>query len=288
MTDWKKAEFYRFERSIHSSTRLAEVMLRVGEENVSAYVKTMGNPAGPHVLACEWIGSRLAQYFGLSTLDFGIIRITKDDEIPLFGAGYAEEGPAFASRKEPGRPWSGKASTLDLIVNPEDIAKLVVFDTWILNPDRFPPGGIDRKAKYDNVFLSKRDGIPTKKRLLAMDHTHCFSNGREISARIANIGRIKDERIYGLFPAFRKFLTLRRVSNAVSKLCEIRGILIDEMIDSIPVEWGVSKVGASALRVLIVDRARFLADHISDMLRPHCATHQGHLFSDGGDDHGGK
>jgi len=72
---------------------------------------------------------------------------------------FAAPGPAFVSRKEPGGAWSGEKRILNSLLNPNDITKLLVLDTWILNADRFPPKGMDWKPNYDNVFLSDRDGI---------------------------------------------------------------------------------------------------------------------------------
>jgi hypothetical protein len=91
-TNWSNATFYRFERSIQSSTGVAEVVVQMEGVNVAAYLKAMGNPAGPHVLACELIGSKLANWFGLSTFDFGIMQIASDDEIPLGEHHFAEPG----------------------------------------------------------------------------------------------------------------------------------------------------------------------------------------------------
>lgn len=138
-TNWKNASFHRFQRTIPSSTSVAEVVVHIEGESVNAYLKPIGNPAGRHVLACEWVGSQLARWFGLSTLDFGIMHIAKNDEIPLGAENFAEPGPAFVSRREPGSPWSGTPRGLESLVNPEDLSTLVVFDTWTLNVDRFPP-----------------------------------------------------------------------------------------------------------------------------------------------------
>lgn len=40
------------------------------------FLKTLGNSEGPNVLACEWIGTLLADWFGLRTLEHSIIWVT--------------------------------------------------------------------------------------------------------------------------------------------------------------------------------------------------------------------
>jgi hypothetical protein len=287
-TNWPDATFNRFERSIRSSTDVAEVVLRVDDVNVEAYLKAIGNRAGTHVLACELIGSKIAEWFGLSTLDFGIMQIEENDEIPLGEYGLAKAGPAFVSKKEPGSSWPGDARTLDSLLNPEDIAKLVVFDTWILNADRFPPEGMAWKPNYDNVFLSDRDGIVGKHRIIAMDHTQCLAIGGKITSRIGTIGRVKDERLYGLFPEFERFLSAGLVKAAAKKLRSVSRTLIEEMIGSIPVEWGIPPDGRKVLQDLLFERAYFLADEVYDMVVPHCQMHDGELLLDGGKENGGK
>ena len=39
-----------------------------------------------------------------------------------------------------------------------------------------------------------------------MDHTHCFTCGRDLTPRIADIGNIQEEGCYGLFPEFMPHL----------------------------------------------------------------------------------
>jgi hypothetical protein len=206
----------------------------------------------------------------------------------LGGGCHAEPGPAFVSKKEPGEPWSGMERSLESLVNPEDITKLVTFDTWILNADRFPPPGMDRKPNYDNVFLSDRDGIAGKQRLIAMDHTHCLTNGNEITARIGTIARVKDRHLYGLFPQFEPYLTAGRAKDAREKFRSVSTTLVAGILRSIPSEWGVNREGLRALYGLLLDRAHFKADEVYDMVLPHCSMHNGEFSWDGGNDNGGK
>jgi hypothetical protein len=287
-TEWNKVKFGRFVHALPTSTGVAEVVLYLGDEVVPAYVKPIGNRAGPHALACEWVGSQLARWFGLSTFDFGIMQIDEDDEILLGGDYRAFAGPAFVSKREPGYTWSGHKRQLQMLLNPEDIVKLIVFDTWILNMDRFPPLKVDRKPRPDNVFLSTRDAVGGGHRLIAMDHTHCFTNGREITAKLGAIGTVKDDRLYGLFPQFEPFIRAEWARQAIEKLREVSTILINGLLATIPREWGVPDNGIRALRGLIVERAEFLSDEAYAMIEPHYSMHEGKLPFDGGYENGGK
>src|SRR4029077_16711675 len=91
--------------------------------------KALGNPEGPHVLACEWVGTHLARRLGLPTFDFALLDVTTEDEIPLARGGKAQPGPAFITRKERGGPWGGGKRALRRLDAPRAITRLVVLDT---------------------------------------------------------------------------------------------------------------------------------------------------------------
>jgi hypothetical protein len=173
-------------------------------------------------------------------------------------------------------------------LNPEHIALLTVFDTWVLNADRFPPQGMNRRPNYENVFLSERDGIAGKYRLIAFDHTHCFTNGAEISTKVKTISRIKDKRLYGLFPEFEPYFTASLAMKAVEKFRGLSVTLVEGILKSVPPEWGVRGSAVDALGQLIFDRARFLADEVDEVIIPHCRMRDGKLDWDGGGKNGGK
>jgi hypothetical protein len=180
------------------------VMTDTGE----GYLKAMGNEAGEHALACEWVGSQLARWLGLSTLDFSLIDVTEANELPFAKGGFAKPGPAFLTRTEPGEPWGGKKRELKRLINPQDINLLVVFDTWTLNCDRHAPKKDGTwRINRDNVFLSE-EAPPGQLLLKSIDHTHCFTCGGDLTPKIAGIDQMRDPGIYGLFKEFRPFLLL--------------------------------------------------------------------------------
>src|SRR5688572_29536036 len=63
-----------------------------------AYIKVMGNRAGPNRLACEWVGTRLADWFGLNVPEYAIFPLGAEDIFDLPRGYRASPGPAFASR----------------------------------------------------------------------------------------------------------------------------------------------------------------------------------------------
>jgi hypothetical protein len=158
-----------------------------------AYIKAMGNPQGPHQLACEYVGTQLAKWFGLATLEFHLLHIDASiDEIPFPKGGCASSGPAFVTRAAEGHPWGGTEAELKPLVNREAISWLVVFDTWTLNCDRHPPDLADRRPNYDNVFLERvGERGQAQFRLLAIDQGCCFSGGRDLTPRISSIDHVR-------------------------------------------------------------------------------------------------
>jgi hypothetical protein len=246
----------------------AEIITDAGR----AYIKAMGNRQGPHALACEYVGTQFARWFGLPTFDHAILTLGEDDEIPLHSRGQAQAGPAFVTRAEPGRTWGGGEEELGSVVNPDDLARLVLFDTWTLNCDRHPPELAARKPNYDNVFLSEERADAGRFRLVAMDHTHCFTCGRDLRQPVATIGRIKDERVYGLFPGFVSTLQARRavVEAGAEVLRAFDRDRCRKIVESIPVEWSVDDAARDGLCELVCQRAAFVADHMTEWLAPTC------------------
>ena len=62
---WPPTTFRRFAKTIKSSTAVARIVTDAGP----AYIKALGNPQGPHALACDLVGARLARWFGLQTFE---------------------------------------------------------------------------------------------------------------------------------------------------------------------------------------------------------------------------
>lgn len=192
---WSPTTVTRFVRSLATSTGVAIVDTDCGE----GFLKAIGNPEGPHVLACELAGSLLADWIGLPTLDFAIVAITEDDEIPIGKGGIAGAGPAFITRRVQGFAWGGDIETLRSIANTEDITRLILLDTWIRNCDRHRP--VPPRNNKDNVFFVQPASTHLRRPVLtAIDHTHAFTCSRELTR---SIDTVRDPISYGEFPAVR-------------------------------------------------------------------------------------
>jgi hypothetical protein len=170
-----------------------------------------------------------------------------------------------------GHPWGGSEEELRELVNPGDVGRIVVCDTWVSNCDRHPPDLTVRRPNYDLVFLEDFPGSDGQKvRLIAMDHSHCFTCGRDLDERLAHIQRVKDERLYGLFPAFVSRVRQEDVEEALQRLKEIDGELAANIVASIPDEWEVTTTARSALVESIVRRAEFVSDVILGKIAGAC------------------
>lgn len=263
-TNWNPTTFERFERCLSSSMKTSIIVTDAGR----GYIKPMGSPRGPHPLACELVGTQLAHWFGLPTLDFSILYLDDTDEIPLHGGGFAERGPAFITRAIDAFTWSGSEDIFDKIENIDIINRLVVFDTWTLNWDRCPPEGDGRKLNHDNVLLTGEGSSRGKLNLVAFDHTECFSCGQDLNNRLANISRIRDDKIYGLFEAFKPYLDLQLLKLAAEDVGNIEGDMVEELLNQIPAEWQVSRGMRAGLKEFICRRATYIAENIVSKIHP--------------------
>jgi hypothetical protein len=238
------------------------------------YLKALGNPEGPHALACEYVGSMLADWLGLSTFDFSLIELTDDDEIPFLNGRKAAPGPAFISRAEPyGISWGGTVEGLKIIGNRNEISGLVVLDTWILNCDRYSPGG--RRMNLDNVFFVQYPGQAKSAKLIAMDFTHAFTCGRDINRSLGFIEKRRDEGVYGLFPQFNDFLDREQVRHFSNRLGQFSRGDAQGFVDAVPAEWEVDADGRSAWVSMLSDRAHFVSQTIEARLWPQMELQEG-------------
>jgi hypothetical protein len=265
---WQPTTFLRFEEALDTSMGTARIVTDAGR----AYIKAMGNRQGPHQLACEWVATQLAEWIGLTTFEYALMPIDAEiDEIPLFRGGQAASGPAFLTKAASGHPWGGSEEELRHLVNPGDIGRMVVFDTWVANCDRHPPDLTVRRPNYDNVFLEDAAAFDRQNvRLIAMDHSHCFTCGRDLDERVSHIQRIKDERLYGLFPAFVSHVRQEDVEAAVQRPGETDGELVASAVATVPDEWEVGTKARSALVELVVRRAEFVSEAILPRLARAC------------------
>lgn len=261
---WRPNRIARYIAGFSTSARIAHVDTDCGE----GFLKALGNPEeGPQILACEYVGSRLADWLRLPTFDFALVDVTAEDEIPFSGGGNAAPGPGFISRaNQTGFPWGGTGKELQSVFNKSEINGLVVMDTWILNCDRYAPDG--RRVNHDNVFLIQLADLGNDLQLIAMDFTHAFTCGNEIDRRLGFIDRVQDARIYGLFPEFRTFLDRELVGQFATRLGQFSRNVAEEIIGEVPQAWKIDQRNRSMWATMITDRAHFVAEHIEAILWP--------------------
>ncbi|QCI98895.1 HipA family kinase [Agrobacterium larrymoorei] len=241
---WKPTRIERISDVLNTSTRPLLVVTDVG----LAVLKYVGNAQGEDALVAELIAAELAGMVGLRTPDFAVERIpeipTRDPFIT------ARAGPAFFSRWEPSTNLAPNSQLLRSLRDPKDIARLVVFDTWLRNKDRFSedtPGGV---TNYDNILI-----VPDKRKtkLLIIDHSHAFAETtleNEINDDWAN-----EEQVYGLFNEFTPMLRRTDVESAINVICSLVFSDIKDICRSPPLEWGFSPKLAETLAELLVERA---------------------------------
>ena len=260
---WRPQTVLRFVQSFPTSTNV----VRVDTDSGEGFLKAMGNPEGPHVLACELVGTLLAEWLGLSTFEHAIVSVTPEDEIPLASGGSAQPGPAFISRAVIGFPWGGNPEALRQVRNPEALSQLVALDTWIRNCDRFrPPPNL--RVNRDNVFLAWESRPERGLVLKAMDHTHAFTCGRNLTLRISHIDETRDPTVFGRFPEFEPLLLPEHVRSAVSRLGQMDKTIANRFVAQVPGEWQVDAQVRNAWSTFIVDRAAFVAANLMEWLWP--------------------
>jgi hypothetical protein len=126
------------------------------------------------------------------------------------------------------------------------------------------------------VFLERLVGSkPRQVRLVAMDHSCCFTCNSELSERkLRRIGWIQDAGVYGLFPAFKPFIHQTFAKRAVAQLQSVEVGSIQAAVDSIPDEWDVSKEIRNALVESLVRRAKYVAATMEEKLHRQCWPEQ--------------
>lgn len=257
---WSPRSFQRYVRTIRSSSRPAYIYTDAG----AGYLKVANNPEGPHILACDWFGTQLARRFNISTFDVAMLNLEESDEIPLGDKTTAAAGLAFISRAEEGGTMGG-SKTLESVENLEDIPRIVVFDTWVRNCDRFcPMYTAEGKPRInpDNIFFSVEGGSTGKFILKAIDHGHIFSCGKPLSTKLCHIENVREHKLYGLFPEFRKYVSIEQFDEIAKEFGKIDARLWDDLLEKLPTAWGITTEIRQSINQFLLDRAYFLEKNL--------------------------
>jgi hypothetical protein len=243
--------------TFETSTRVAKVSTDQG----TGFLKGMGNPSGNASLASELVAAELAIQIGLKVPEFAVVEVN-DLDIPMQGHGFMDRGPAFVSRTVDGFVGDGTKDFVLRLADKSDVAKLVLFDTWVRNGDRCPPEESFAEPNRDNLFFT---GSGRRLSLVALDHSHAFVEG-ELELEIGTAGVISDQRIYGLFPEFAGAILEADILVAAREIGRIEAAEVREIVGSVPRQWGLT-VGARAAWVdMITSRAKLVAETGPDRL----------------------
>ena len=244
----------------------AEVVEVVTNEG-PGFVKFLGNPEGPHILAAEFVGTQVAGAMGLPIFDWHVFHYDGIPEIRLPSGNNAQIGSAWCTRKVEGSVWSGNPDDLAVVSNQNDIAKLALLDQWVLNCDRYRPAPKFRKNLH-NVFFSREDSDTGRFRLLAIDHTHIFTCGGELRPDMARLDRVSDTLGYGLFPEFLKILYRDDAVAAVAAMIAVDEQIIRSIVAEIPKDWEVSNNIRTAMTDFLLQRRSYLANEFVPSIFP--------------------
>lgn len=251
--NWRPARIERVNAVLSTSTRPLHVTTDAG----TALVKYIGNPAGLDALVAELLAGELAGTIGLQTPEFAVVEIPEIETTDPFIA--VQAGPAFFSRWEQAQSLSPNSKLLANLRTPSDVARLVVFDTWIRNKDRFANDADGSVLNYDNL-LFKADKRKTQ--LLVIDHSHAFAETSlelEIDALWAT-----EKTVYGMFNEFAAMLTRRDVIMAIDTICAVAIDEIRAICLSPPPEWGFTRGMADRLAGLLAERAILMSEWMPD------------------------
>lgn len=258
--DWQPTRVTRVIEPILSST----CVVKVATDDGVAFIKGMGNPQGNESLALELVGSELAALVGLTVPPFAIIELA-GLRIEMITGRALDFGPAFASSALVGSPSDAGGTFLGRLANPQHVAVLVAFDTWVRNIDRCPPPDyLDPTPKWDNLFFTP---LRRKFEMVVFDHTHCFVE-EDLDAGMAGGEFVDDRRIYGAFPEFLPMLSERALRQACVLISRVDERAIMEIIGSVPLAWGPGSGTRERWAKLIFERGKRVEEYLMARLIP--------------------
>lgn len=239
-----------------SSTSPARVATDAGE----GFIKSMGNPMGSAALISELVAAELAAWFGLKIPPFAVIH-NCSIEIVMKKNGRSMVAPLFFSSAVDGTPRDGSNTFLSKLAGIEDVASLVVFDTWIRNWDRCYNGDVNS----DNLLYVQASR--NKYHLTPIDHSNCFIGAEaEFPAGAAPENWIFDTGVYGKFPEFDQYITAKSTLDALSRLQRLDRAFVAEVVNSVPLEWGLAGAAKLSLIDFICSRAAYVVDMLGAQL----------------------
>lgn len=240
-------------RAFQSSTSPFHVVTDEGP----GFVKGINNPYNGPALTAELVAAELGTWFGLNVPPFAIV--PECDIELVMKNGQAMQGPLFFSSEVDGTPHDGSDLFLSKLHDKEDIAKLVVFDTWVLNWDRHGAGD----ANPENLlFVRRANG--RKYDMVPIDHAWAFDANFPVA--LPTDDTVEDNSIYGRFPEFDPYINHDTVSRALDRLRSLDRAFVQEVVNSVPPQWGLGDGARASLLELICRRAAFVVNTVEARL----------------------
>lgn len=249
-------EILREIEGIPSSTSPVRVATDAGD----GFLKSLGNPMGSSTLVSELVAGELAHWFGLKIPPFAIVQSCKI-EIRMARNGHVMVPPMFFSAAVDGTPRDGSNTFLSRLRDPGEIARLVVFDTWVRNWDRY----LDGEPNSENL-LYVRSAKGRKYELVPIDHAGCFigvGDDVEFPSSSPPDEWVFDPRVYGKFPEFDPYINAIAVAAATRQLAQLQRNFVVEVVNSVPAQWGLRQQAARSLVDLICERAAYVVSTIA-------------------------
>ena len=259
---WQPTKIRRVEETYDTGSEVVAVTTDAGR----AFVKLRGNKEGPHVLVCEFVGTRLAAQLGLPTFEHTTMHYDGTPAIEFPSGNQAGIGTAWITRREEGIAWSGNTDDLRLLANLSDLALLVAVDQWTRNCDRYRPEPL--RVNRNNVFFSRADAPEGRFRLIAMDFTHAFTCGSPLSPALAHIGRVQDEMRFGLFPEFAAVIQREQATTAAATLRSVSDADIMRIVNEVPSDWDLDAPTRTAMIRFLSQRRDWLAAEFVRLIFP--------------------
>lgn len=199
-------------------------------DGINRVVKFPNNPQGVRVLANELVSAGLASLISVPVPLCGIVEVTNSfvNVEPML-SGF-EAGLCFGSEYHKAVDVSGP-SEIWMASNREELAGIVLFDSWCNN--------VDRAHNPGNLILTA-DG--RGQRILAIDHGFCFGHQwdkyiNEIGQPVSVICRSD----------FRQFVAQKHFEPFIERIKGIKEAELRDVIAEVPQEWNVSESERVAL-----------------------------------------
>lgn len=227
-------------------------VLNTGSDQIHAVIKTKNNVQGILSVVNEWISYKLAIALEILMPESGIAQIDDNTDTGNF-VDKSDFGNCFYSK------YIQKASipnenVMEFVANKDSYEKIILFDHLVYNTDRNKGNLL--------IFTGKGDKL-----LYAIDHTHVFKNqtiwDRQCLIQGIQANDFLNQDILvsnGYVYFFRsKNINLDTLKLQASVFMNIlKKELLEEIVDSIPVDWKINKADLDALVKYLLYRSEHL------------------------------